>query len=88
MVPVTGPFQTEREAREAAQAWPAGGVASATPNLTMLLDACIGAGVHLGAWDARIVEWLAGYEPSACAVIAGLISRAHQAGQAREGEQR
>jgi hypothetical protein len=37
--------------------------------------------VYLGAYDHRIIEWLTGWEPSTCAVIAGLISRAHAAGQ-------
>ncbi len=79
---MTGPFGTEREAREAAKA-SAGGAANGNPNLSMLLDACLGAGVQLGAWDARIVEWLAGYEPSTCAVIASMLIRAHRAGKDR-----
>jgi hypothetical protein len=29
------------------------------------------AGVQLGAYDQRILLWLAGYEPSTCAAIAG-----------------
>lgn len=42
----------------------------------LLLDACERAGVTLGAYDARIVRWLAGGEPETCAVIAALITRA------------
>jgi hypothetical protein len=34
------------------------------------------AGVHLGAYDHQIITWLAGWERSTCAVVAGLISRA------------
>jgi hypothetical protein len=34
-------------------------------------------GVHLGACDYRMLVWLTTYEPSTCAVIAGLITRAH-----------
>lgn len=42
----------------------------------MLTDACKVAGVVLGAYDRRILAWLAGYEPSTCAVVAGIIRRA------------
>jgi hypothetical protein len=45
-------------------------------------DACTAAEVKLGAYDQRILLWLAGWEPSTCAVITGLISRAHQASAA------
>jgi hypothetical protein len=31
----------------------------------------------LGADDARILGWLANYEPETCAVITGLITRAN-----------
>ena len=49
----------------------------------MLLDALAAAGVYLGAYDHRIVEWLAGWEPQTVAVIAGWVQRAGQAdGQA------
>jgi hypothetical protein len=42
-----------------------------------LLDgACTAAGVDLGAYDHRIVNWLAQWEPETCLVIAGLIERA------------
>jgi hypothetical protein len=46
------------------------------------MDACQDAGVKLGAYDAKILAWLAIYEPETCAVITGLISRANIAGQA------
>ncbi len=46
------------------------------PNLVMLTDACAAADVELGAYDRRILAWLAGYEPSTCAVVAGVIRRA------------
>jgi hypothetical protein len=82
---MTGPFSTGREASEAGKAWPVGGQDGPAASLAMLMDACLGSGVQLGAWDARIVEWLAGFEPSTCAVIAGLICRAHQAGR-QDGE--
>ena len=79
------PVETEREAAYAARhiydsppaAWGDG-------NRRLLEDACRAAGVLLGAYDHRILLWLAGYEPSTCAVVAGLISRAH-GGPARPG---
>jgi hypothetical protein len=33
--------------------------------------------VELGAYDDRILRWLAGWEPATCAVIAGFVSRAN-----------
>lgn len=45
-------------------------------NLDMLTDAVNAAGVQLGDYDRRILDWLANYEPATCAVIAGLITRA------------
>ena len=42
----------------------------------LITDACGAAGVELGAYDRRIVPWLAGWEPQTCAVVAGLITRA------------
>jgi hypothetical protein len=55
------------------------GVGKMAPHsLAMLLQACEAVGVELGAYDHQILAWLAGFEPQACAVIAGLIGRAHQ----------
>jgi hypothetical protein len=73
-----GPYETERDARMAvshitrstAESWQDG-------SQRLLEDACTAAGVTLGAYDQRILRWLAGFEPATCAVIAGLISRAH-----------
>jgi hypothetical protein len=42
----------------------------------ILDEACAAAGVEVGAYDHRVVGWLAGWEPEICAVIAGLITRA------------
>jgi hypothetical protein len=47
-------------------------------NLAMLRQACEAAGLVLGAYDERILAWLAGWEPQVCAVVAGLIARARQ----------
>ena len=79
-----GPYETERQVREipAVQAvWTAfraaPGVGAMEPhNRSLIEDACRAARVELGAYDARIVAWLAGWEPQTCAVIAGLIRRA------------
>jgi hypothetical protein len=48
----------------------------------LLTGACETAGVTLGAYDARIIRWLANWEPETCAVFAGLITRAFEAGKA------
>jgi hypothetical protein len=86
--PGPGPFETERQVRElpsvravyeAFDADP--GVGRMAPhNERMLRESCAAAGVALGAFDVRIVSWLAGWEPQTCAVVAGLISRAYVAG--------
>jgi hypothetical protein len=87
---MTGPFETEREARElpavqavyeAFDADP--GVGKMAPHTRrMLIAACDAAGVELGAFDRRILSWLSGFEPETAAVIAALITRAHEAGRA------
>jgi hypothetical protein len=84
-----GPFETERQVRElpavravyeAFEADP--GVGRMAPhNERVLRESCAAAGVALGAFDVRIVSWLAGWEPGTCAVVAGLISRAYAAGR-------
>jgi hypothetical protein len=51
-------------------------------NFAYLRDGCERAGVSIGAFDARILAWLAGWEPETCAVLVGLITRAHAAGLA------
>lgn len=90
---MTGPFETEQQARElpavqavyeAYRADP--GVGRMAPHARRMLDeTCAAAGVELGAYDRRILLWLSGWEPQTCAVLAGLISRAHDAGVARAG---
>jgi hypothetical protein len=74
---MVGPFETEREAKAAADNWPSGGKANTTPNITMLVDVIVGNGVQIGAYDNTIIKWLAELQdPPVVAVIAGLISRA------------
>ena len=86
----TGPFETERQALDTPavravyttfEAAPGQGRMQ-PPNLAMLRAACEGADVELGAYDSRILAWLAGWEPQVCAVVAGLITRAGSHGEA------
>jgi hypothetical protein len=83
---VSGPFSDEREARAAAHAAvaPEAGwsILRGPQNRLLLERACKATGVELGAYDRRILDWLAGYEDSICAVVAGLVARAHAAGAA------
>jgi hypothetical protein len=83
---VSGPYETERDARAAAlsaggPAEPDWSILSPGQRYQLLLNACADAGVFLGAYDHRIIEWLAQWDDGTCAVIAGLISRARAAGQ-------
>jgi hypothetical protein len=48
----------------------------APSNETMLSRALSAAGVSTGAYDRAVLEWLAGWEPETCAVIAGWVARA------------
>ncbi len=74
-----GPFETEYEARASVEHILGSPTEAMTDgNHRLLEDACRAAGVGLGAWDHRILLWLAGWEPSTVAVIAGLITRAHE----------
>lgn len=73
-----GPFEDDRTA-SAASTWakedrPAGRMRAF--NEADLFNACEAAGVRLGAYDRGVLRWLAGFEPAACAVVAGLIVRA------------
>ena len=90
---MSGPFETEQQVRElpavqaiyrAFRADPGPG-RMAPHTHQMLIGACVAASVELGAFDRRILLWMSGWEPETCAVIAGLISRAHDAGVARAG---
>jgi hypothetical protein len=84
---VNKPLETEQQARElpevqaiyrAFDASPSAGKMSPL-NLAMLEQACAAAHVELGAYDRRILAWLAQWEPQTCAVIAELITRAGDA---------
>lgn len=72
------PFETERQAMTSVRHITASPAGSWTDGCHRLLeDACTAAGVELGACDHRILIWLANWEPATCAVVAGLITRAH-----------
>lgn len=83
---LTGPYQTAAEVRavplvrDTYAIAPHGG-STAVENERRLLGACQDAGVQLGAYDRRILSWLAGYEPETVQVVIGLVARA--AGGAR-----
>ena len=79
-----GPFETEQQARETPAVRAAWAAYDADPgagkmhphNLTILTDALSAAEVTLGEFDRRIVRWLAGWETTTVAVLAGIIRRA------------
>lgn len=78
------PLETEQQARELPavravyEAFSRNrGVGRMVPhNREILASACEQAGVQVGAFDSMILGWLAGWNPSTCAVVAGLITRA------------
>ena len=83
------PLETEDQARHlpvvaaiyaAAREAPARGV-MAEKSLAMLTAALHDGGVAVGAYDARILAWLAQWEPQLCAAVAGWVERAHEAGE-------
>jgi hypothetical protein len=79
---MSGPYDREGQAHTDAvtaaggASWP-----TATVRRERLLAACADAGVELGAFDERILTWLAGYEPATVQVVADLIGRAYAAGR-------
>lgn len=91
---MTGPYETQQQVRElpAVRAIYDAMYASRrhAPGIELayrLLDeACEAASVKVGTYDHRVLTWLASSEPKVCAVVADMISRAHQAGTAVTGE--
>lgn len=77
-----GPFETEHQAlatsavRAVYQAYDAGTTSLRDGAADLLLAACEQAGVTLGAYDRRILVWLAGFEPQAAAAVSGIVIRA------------
>lgn len=91
MPEVFGPYDTEQDTydtplwRAWRDLWPGErdyGVESRDLALQHLLAACDAAGVELGAFDRRILTWLAGYEAASVQVVIGLINRTYAAGRA------
>jgi hypothetical protein len=77
-----GPFETEGEAlatpavQAVYRAYDVGITSLRDGAADLMLSACEKAGVGLGAYDRRILIWLAGFEPQAAAAVAGIIVRA------------
>lgn len=77
-----GPYRDERQAAVDARdvlSIPAGPGVRKAANVEKLRDACAAAGVGLGDYDQRVVDWLGGWEPEVVQVVAGLIRRAGEA---------
>lgn len=92
--PATGPYQTERQAlasplcQEVRRLHDSGRVRSGDPDrlvrgavLAALLEELSEAGVELGVYDRRVLEWLAGCEDTVVQVVVGLVRRAYAAGR-------
>jgi hypothetical protein len=79
-IPHAGPFEAERDAREASlyhtEGGPGSGLSISKANLADL-EAAVSS-LALGDYDRRILTWLAGWEPATVAVICGFIRRARQ----------
>jgi hypothetical protein len=77
-----GPFESESQALAALavqavyRAYDVGTTSLRDGVADLLLSACERAGVTLGAYDRRILVWLAGSEPQAATAVAGVIVRA------------
>ena len=77
-----GPFEHESDARDTPAVRAAYDAAHTRRgamtehNRQLLTGACAAAGVELGAYDDRILGWLAQWEPQMVMVVAGIILRA------------
>jgi hypothetical protein len=77
-----GPFETEHQALAASavravyRAYEAGTTSLRDGAADLSLSACEEAGVVLGAYDRRILVWLAQFEPQVAAAVAGIVIRA------------
>lgn len=85
-----GPYETAEQVRAVvSRAYDdsrSGRASLRTSGYAMLNAACSAAEVRTGDFDRQIMDWLAGIEIETCAVFAGLVARAYQAGLAnREG---
>lgn len=90
---MSGPYGTEREVRRepmplaVAALHAAGLVRSGDPDglvrraqMSALVEACEAAGVALGGYDLRVLDWLAGWESTTVQVVADVIRRAGSGG--------
>ncbi len=93
--PPTGPYENERQAlaepmpRELSHLHHMNQIRSGDPDrvardavLRHLHAACDESGVDLGAYDMRVLDWLAAVENATAQVVIGLIRRAYAAGRA------
>lgn len=77
-----GPFESESQAlatpavQAVYRAYDVGTMSLRDGAADLLLSACERAGVTPGAYDRRILIWLAGFEPQVAAAVAGVIVRA------------
>lgn len=94
-----GPYNTEAEAavepmpQQVTETFALGGIRAGDPDGILrniryagMVNACIGAGVELGKYDARMLAWLSRAEPELCQVLIGLVARAYAAGLEAGGE--
>lgn len=82
-MPEPGPYETRDQVWEALRGVRAdarGGLQAA--GYAILNAACASAGVRAGDYDRQVMNHYAGVELEMCAVFAGLIIRAHEAGKA------
>jgi hypothetical protein len=79
-----GPYDTEAQAladlATAVTSDPPAAGAQHEPLRAYLTAALVESGVELGEFDARIVDWLTGWEPATVQVIAGWTMRSNASG--------
>jgi hypothetical protein len=87
----SGPFGRENEVQAAARRWDvplqswqgdtdAWRTAARQAMYDRLREALLRTATPIGDYDARTVQWLAGWEVATTEVVAGLIERAYEAG--------
>jgi hypothetical protein len=91
-----GPFATEREARSAPAATETAAEVTRllgqgkrapdtrAPRLDLLAAQCRHAGIEIGDYDLRLLQWLSGWETEMVMAAAGIIRRAFDAGRASQ----
>lgn len=84
VAPMAREVRALRESAEWVRAADPGALSSGV-RMRHVLAACEQAGVSLGAYDRRVLEWLCGWEDGAVQVLIGLLARAGAA--AAEGDE-